>query len=200
MPLDQNAEGDLSYIPMPQEDENNNDGDIATWIASLEIGQFRQSPEREEGRQQWFALQDQQVHENLAQAIKDGRQDLTSDAILKSQPMKTPADLSEDEMRSGQCEICQENLWPSDTVAASAPDMIVRIVGDKGCIYHRICIIQALVDNPQCLKCSSWVLCEIHDGKAVLTWSPNSQPPKSQSGMALPGMKWEFSDSVGDLL
>ena len=40
-----------------------------------------------------------------------------------------------------------------------------------------MCIIQALVDNPQCPKCSSWVLCEIHDGKAALTWSPNSQPP-----------------------
>ena len=52
VPLDQNAEGDLSYIPMPQEDKNNNDGDIATWIASLEIDQFRLSPEREEGRQQ----------------------------------------------------------------------------------------------------------------------------------------------------
>ena len=114
VPLDQNAQGDLSYIPMPQEDENNNDGDIATWIASLEIGQFRQSPEREEGRQQWFAQQDQQVHENLAQAIKEGRQDITLDAILKSQQMKTPADLSEDEMRSEQCEICQENLWPKD--------------------------------------------------------------------------------------
>ena len=72
------------------------------------------------------------MHENLAQAIKEGRQDITLDAILKSQQMKTPADLSEDEMRSGQCEICQENLWPSDTVAASAPDMIVRIACDKG--------------------------------------------------------------------
>ena len=37
-----------------------------------------------------------------------------------------------------------------------------------------MCIIQALVDNP---KCSFWVLCEINDVKAVLTWSPNSRPP-----------------------
>ena len=157
MPLEQNPEGDLAYIPMPQEGENNNgqDGDIATWIASLEIDEFRSSPKREAGRQQWFAHQDQQVHENLAQAIKEGRQDITLDAILKSQQMKTPAELSEDEMRSGQCEICQENLWPSDAVAASAPDMIVRIACDKGCIYHRICIIQTLIDNPQCPKCSS---------------------------------------------
>ena len=58
---------------MPREDEKNNDGVITTWIASLEIDEFRPSPEREEGRQQWFAQQDQQVHENLAQAIKEGR-------------------------------------------------------------------------------------------------------------------------------
>ena len=121
------------------------------------------------------------MHENLAQAIKEGRQDITLDAILKSQQMKTPADLSEDEMRSGQCEICQENPWPSDAVKNSDPDMIVRIACEKGCIYHRMCIIQALLDNPQCPKCSSWVLCGIHDGKAVLTWSPNSQPPPSAS-------------------
>ena len=75
VPLEQNPEGDLAYIPMPQEDENNNvqDGDIDTWIDSLEIVEFRPSPEREAGRQQWFAHQDQQVHENLAQAIKEGR-------------------------------------------------------------------------------------------------------------------------------
>ena len=67
------------------------------------------------------------MHENLAQAIKEGRQDITLDAILKFQQMKTPADLSEDEMRSEQCEICQENLWPSDAVKDCNPDMIVRI-------------------------------------------------------------------------